>query len=377
MRIAFYAPLKPPDHPIPSGDRRIAGLFVEALSLAGHDVELASRFRSYDAGDAARQKRVASAGRRLAARWLARNRENPPDMWFTYHLYHKAPDCLGPPVSKALKIPYAVAEASYAPKQQGGPWAAGHSAVAAALAEARAAICLNPDDAPCIRPLLPSGVDPVGLPPFIDTEPARQAAGRRDDLRQRMAEKYSLDPEAPWIAVAAMMRPGDKLASYSILAEALKKLPEANWTLLVAGDGEAVPEVQRLLDFGDKVRFLGTLDRSGLDELHAAADLAAWPAVNEAFGMALLEAQAAGLPVVAGNRPGVAQIVRDGQTGLLTPEGDADAFAAAISKLLGDPGRRAAMRREALAVTAREHDLKPAAQRLGDILEKAIREPVL
>ena len=48
MRIAFYAPLKPPDHPVPSGDRRVAQLFFEAVRLAGHEPLLASRFRSYD-----------------------------------------------------------------------------------------------------------------------------------------------------------------------------------------------------------------------------------------------------------------------------------------------------------------------------------------
>jgi hypothetical protein len=48
MRIAFYAPLKPPDHPIPSGDRRVAQLLLDALRLAGHEPVLVSRFRSHD-----------------------------------------------------------------------------------------------------------------------------------------------------------------------------------------------------------------------------------------------------------------------------------------------------------------------------------------
>ncbi|MBL8703575.1 MAG: glycosyl transferase, partial [Rhodospirillales bacterium] len=48
MRIAFYAPLKPPGHPHPSGDRRMARLLVQALRLGGHTVMLASSFRAYD-----------------------------------------------------------------------------------------------------------------------------------------------------------------------------------------------------------------------------------------------------------------------------------------------------------------------------------------
>ena len=49
MRIAFYAPLKSPDHPVPSGDRQMARLLVAALRHAGHDVEIASELRSYAA----------------------------------------------------------------------------------------------------------------------------------------------------------------------------------------------------------------------------------------------------------------------------------------------------------------------------------------
>ena len=53
MRVMFYAPLKPPTHPVPSGDRRIARLLMRAIEAAGHSVELATRFRSRDgSGDA-------------------------------------------------------------------------------------------------------------------------------------------------------------------------------------------------------------------------------------------------------------------------------------------------------------------------------------
>ncbi len=125
MRIAFYAPMKPPDHAVPSGDRRMARQLMQALRTAGHDVRLASRLRSWEGrGDPERQARIrteaARGVRRLIARW--RDAADRPDLWFTYHLYHKAPDLLGPPVARALGLPYVVAEASYAAKQAGGPW---------------------------------------------------------------------------------------------------------------------------------------------------------------------------------------------------------------------------------------------------------------
>src|SRR4029079_17595767 len=138
MRIAFYAPLKPPDHPVASGDRAMARALIGALERAGHEVTLATHFRSYDSGDARRQARLRAEGRKIAHRYLRKVERSgkPPEIWFTYHLYHKAPDWLGPLVSKRLGIPYVVAEASYAPKQAGGRWDLGHHAVEDAIRSA-------------------------------------------------------------------------------------------------------------------------------------------------------------------------------------------------------------------------------------------------
>src|SRR5689334_7783479 len=109
MRIAFYAPMKSPDHPVPSGDRTMARLIIAALARAGHEIVLASRFRSWEPRDERRQARLAAFGARLAARALREMEHTPerrPALWFTYHLYHKAPDHLGPRITAALGIPY-------------------------------------------------------------------------------------------------------------------------------------------------------------------------------------------------------------------------------------------------------------------------------
>ena len=89
--------------------------------------------------------------------------------------------------------------------------------------------------------------------------------------------------------------------------------------------------------------------------------------------MALLEAQAAGCPVVAARRPGVAAIVADGVSGLLVPEGDDAAFARAVARLLDDSGTRAAMARAALERTASVHGMAAAARVLDDVLRQAAR----
>src|SRR6185437_15141645 len=157
MRIAFYAPLKPPDHPVASGDRTMARLLLAALRRAGHEVEIAARLRSRDPrGEEERQERMQTLGRRLASRYVRRVRAGgrPPDLWFTYHLYDKAPDWIGPAAAAALGIPYVVAEASVAESRAAGRWRPGHAAAAAALRQADAVIGLNSADRAGVLPYL-------------------------------------------------------------------------------------------------------------------------------------------------------------------------------------------------------------------------------
>jgi glycosyltransferase involved in cell wall biosynthesis len=359
MRVAFYAPLKPPDHKTPSGDRRVARLLLDALRLAGHEPVVASRLRSFDGdGDPLRQARLAGRGRATAARLIARWRRQPhdaPDLWFTYHLYYKAPDWVGPAVADALGIPYVVAEASLAMKRAAGPWAAGHAAVAAALRRADLVIGLNPADREGVLPALADPSRWALLAPFLDV--GRYSAALREALPR------------PLLVTIAMMRPGDKLASYRILGAALTQLRDLDWTLEVIGDGPARAEIEAALaPLGRRVHYAGALDEDHIAARLAAADLFVWPAINEAFGMALLEAQASELPVVAGDSGGVSAVVADGKTGLLVPPGDATAFAVATGALIADPARRHAMGAAARRKALHDHDLGAAARRLAAML---------
>ena len=374
MRIAFYAPLKPPTHATPSGDRRVAGLLMEALVRAGQRVELVSTFRSFDGdGDAARQNALRSQGeslaQRLAAQWRDLPRGERPDLWFTYHLYYKAPDWLGPAVSSALGIPYVVAEPSFAPKRAGGPWAIGHEATEAAIRRADLVFCPSRDDVALVESLIAKD-RVVLLPPFLDVEPYRAAAQKRDPHRAKLAADLGLDPVVAWIVVAAMMRPGDKLASYRELSRSLALLKDLPWRLVVAGDGPARAEVEQALAAAVPGRacFLGTLAQRRLAEVYAACDFMAWPAVNEAYGMALLEAQAAGLPVASCALRGVPDVVIDGRSGLLAPAGDPEALAQRIRSLLLDADRRRALGAGAADFVCAERGLHGAARLLRGAL---------
>jgi glycosyltransferase involved in cell wall biosynthesis len=84
------------------------------------------------------------------------------------------------------------------------------------------------------------------------------------------------------------------------------------------------------------------LDKPEVAAMLAAADLYAFPSRHEGFPVAPLEAMASGLPVVAADAPGVAEILPGGAAsgGVVVPVGDAAAFAAALARLLGDPGER-------------------------------------
>jgi glycosyltransferase involved in cell wall biosynthesis len=102
------------------------------------------------------------------------------------------------------------------------------------------------------------------------------------------------------------------------------------------------------------------------------SDIFLWPAIDEAFGMAFIEAQACGLPVVAGNAGGVGAVVASGRTGLLVPAGDIEAFAGAIRRLVADTDLRQRMAREAMAYVRAEHDLPAAAARIDAVLRRVV-----
>ena len=366
--------MKAPDYPSQSGDRQIARSILDALGLAGHEIQIASSFRSRDGGgDHDRQERIRALGARLAGRLLRRYCAAPPthrpELWFTYHVYHKAPDWLGPPVANALGIPYVIAEASFAPKQARGPWRIGHDAAGEAIGAAAAVFNLNPGDAACVKPLMQDPRQFVALAPFVDTAafPVADATGA---TREMLARRYRLAATEPWLIAVAMMRPGNKRDSYQVLAEALAMIAARPWRLIIVGDGVLRAQVEALFAAfaPGRVVFTGALDGEPLRRLMAHADLFAWPGVREPIGMAMLEAQAVGLPVVTGHGPGIAAIVQDGCTGRLVARGDVAAFAGAVASLLDAPGDRAALGTQARRRVAQHHDIAAASATLDGVL---------
>lgn len=375
MSVAFYAPLKAPDHPTPSGDRQMAQALCRLLGELGEAPQLASRLRSYDrAGDALRQRRLARLGQAIAARFVRavrQGRQPRPTAWVTYHGYHKAPDHLGPAVGDALDLPYLSIESSIASKQANGAWAHGHAVSLQALARADAVLALTERDVVGLRAAVGGGR--LGLlRPFIDV--AAFAGHDRAAAREGWAGRLGLPPGEPWLLAVAMMRDDVKRRSYDLLGQALARLLDRPWRLAVAGDGTAREAVLAGLVAklgGGRVHFAGALPQPALAELYTATDLLVWPALDEAYGLVLLEAQAAGLPVVAGGAGGVPEIVVDGRTGLLAEAGNPEALSAATATLLADPARRRAMGAAGAVHVKARHDLPTARATLAAALAAA------
>lgn len=354
MQVAFYAPLKAPTHPVPSGDRRMAQQLMRAFHFAGYEVQLASELRSLDLeGNKEKQAKIYDAAQREAEliinRYNAAEKSIRPTAWMTYHLYYKAPDWIGPVVSKALGVPYIISEASYAAKHADGPWASNQSGVEWALKNADAVITLTKRDIPGVKPLMNSNAEIFYLPPFLDngcTQAIMQAGAVDFGSRQGLATRYGLDPNKRWLLSVAMMRPGAKLASYQWLAKSLNVIGGDDWQLLIVGDGSARSDVEMAFEkscFKTKnnaIFYAGKVEDQCLEEIYGSADIFVWPAFNEAYGMVLLEAQAASLPLVVGNSGGVSDVIDSGRSSTVVDLDDPNEFGAAIRHLLDSPKLR-------------------------------------
>ncbi|MGR8928252.1 glycosyltransferase family 4 protein (plasmid) [Rhizobium leguminosarum] len=353
MRVAFYAPMKSPNHPVPSGDRLMARLLIRALELGGHQVDIASEFRTYAStpeAAAALEPAISAELERLRLTWKSHPR---PELWFCYHPYYKSPDPFGPAISAEFAIPYVTAEASYAAKRDRTGWAASQKRVGEAIMQAAVNISFTERDQAGLTAAFPQA-RLAGLKPFIDTA---------------LFERASPAPDPHRLMTVAMMRAGDKMDSYAMLARALRLIEERPWTLAVIGDGPMRQEVQVLFaDFPGRIEWLGERNPVEIAELLGHGGLYVWPGCGEAYGLAYLEAQAAGLPVVAQETAGVPAVVEAGVTGLLTPDGDVAAYAEAVTALLDDRQRRDAIGQTARRFVLGQRSLAMAAQVLNGIL---------
>ena len=161
------------------------------------------------------------------------------------------------------------------------------------------------------------------------------------------------------------------MQSYSLLAEALEKLSHIPWTLTIAGDGperEAIGQFPAFAD-PDRVKFLGSVAHGDMFTLLDESDVFVWPGIGEAIGLVFLEAQARGVPVVAFDTAGVPLVVANEVGGLLAQEGNTEAFANALVRLLKDPQLRATLGDRARAYVRDHHDVRAVAANFKSTIE--------
>jgi phosphatidylinositol alpha-mannosyltransferase len=141
----------------------------------------------------------------------------------------------------------------------------------------------------------------------------------------------------------------DPQKGFGVMVEAFERLAErhADVSLVIAGDGRDRGALARLPEgIRGRTVLLGTVPHDELPRYHAAADVFVSAATGqESFGIVLIEAMAAGVPVVATDIPGYRDVVRDGVDGLLVPPGDPDALAGALDRVLSEPDLARALAR--------------------------------
>jgi glycosyltransferase involved in cell wall biosynthesis len=130
------------------------------------------------------------------------------------------------------------------------------------------------------------------------------------------------------------------------MAEVVQRHPNSLLVLVGKGDGNGEEEIKlkeqvENLGLADNVRFLGW--RSDVDTIMGCFDIFVLPSLNEGMGRVLVEAMAAGLPIVASRVGGIPDLVKHGENGLLVPPANAGALEQAISDLLNDKAKRKRM----------------------------------
>jgi hypothetical protein len=367
-RLLFHSPSVRPDPQAPTGPALAAHLLLEALRISRHAVEPAARFLLHERpdDDAARRRRIAAAAAGQAARVRRFAGRRPPgeapQAWLCFRPVAAAPDRVGGAVAGTLGLPAILV-------------AAGPEDAAAAAGPAPAAVVAVGQDAldavAAARP--PGGPAPVGIRPFVDLAAVHAMAKTRATTRSALAARLQLPSDEPWLA-AVLADGGGGGESLSALCRALSRVAGLAWKLVLVQAGAATGEAARTLSGlpRERVRLVGPVDRPELMRILSAADLFAWPRVGEAEALALLQAQAFGLPAVTGRTPAAADIVVDGRTGRLAEAGNPASFANQLTFLLRHPEFLATYRKAAAETALADHGLATAADALDAAIEGAL-----
>lgn len=371
MKIALYCPNKPLSHPNPSGDLTIAGDLRASLAAGGHVCEEIVAFRSRWFWKSPHGLAGAVAALLRAVR---NTRAFRPHLWLTYHSYYKAPDVLGPLISRLFSIPYAIFQASYGTRYRRDPATRpGYFLNRFALSSCHQVFVNTTNDVEALLRIIPP--DRIAnIRPGIAPEEFQKDEEAGKAVRMRLG----ISPGDFLIVTAARFRAGVKFESLEYLFHALailhrRQLP---FRLMVVGDGPMDASVRALADamLPGRVVFAGRIPRRLMAHYYSAGNLFAFPGIGESLGMVFLEAQSCGLPVVALDACGVPQVVLSGETGLLVPRDDGEAMASAVEKFLADGPLRSRFGASAAGFVRKERNATVNYSQFVRILEEIVAD---
>lgn len=156
-------------------------------------------------------------------------------------------------------------------------------------------------------------------------------------------QSFGIKQDEPVIGMIGRLEPvKGSLFFVDAAARIAKSYPQARF--VVTGEGSLKPAMEKRSDeLGLRGRFIFTGWREDVQRVLSMMDVVVHPSLNEAVGMALIEAQAQGIPIVASRVGGIPEVVLDHKTGILVPPSDPEKTAEAVNGLLADKQKRADM----------------------------------
>lgn len=366
MHVLLHSPADRAADPFPFGQSRMLRLLERALAMGGHLV------------DPVAPGSVAPTALAAADSVIADFRMNPrrvPQLWMSSLVSAQAIDRIGPAVAMAFDIPYVLVqpmvgrEALTRDTDQDGQ-------MRAVMTRAVAAILFSSASNEAVRSCDPALAGrSLLLPPLVDLGWMSVARANRPQVRRQLATKLLLRPDVPWLIAAGPMATDRDMAACRLLAQAMSGLAAMPWHLILAGSGGREAEVQAMFQSqpGRSVRHVTIASEGDLHDLLSAGDLFLSSWSGEGAPSTLVEAQAAGLGVVAGKTDDSADVVANGRTGMLIKPDNPASLANAVSFLLRHPDVRRAYAEEAPRWAAMNFDIGRVAARLNSALQDIMR----
>lgn len=212
--------------------------------------------------------------------------------------------------------------------------------------------------------LIPNGID-------LDRISGLPSGAEKDNLRRR----YGLGADSQVIGIIGRLSPvkGHRYLLLA-LAELISTKPKIH--CLIVGDGDLRAKLIKLaktLNIVDHISFLEATPKTQLPL--AVMGCFVLPSLQEGLGLAILEAMAMGLPVVASDVGGIYTLIKDGQNGFLVPPADPSALAKAIGKLLDDEGLAKRMGQAGQRMVQRKFSLDKMVRQIEGVYKDIVTGP--